>query len=96
MFEQERSMDALLLGRRTYEIFASCWPTAPDEIPFTGLFNGVPKYFASRTLADPLTWQGSSIVATCDRSNARTFEPDLKTLRANSFRHPSGLPCMRM
>lgn len=63
MFEQERSMDALLLGRRTYEIFASYWPTAPEEIPFSGLFNGVPKYVASRTLADPLTWQGSSIVA---------------------------------
>lgn len=63
MFEQERSMDALLLGRRTYEIFAGYWPTAPAEIPFSGLFNGVPKYVASRTLADPLTWQGSSIVA---------------------------------
>ncbi len=63
MFEQERSMDALLLGRRTYEIFADYWPTAPEEIPFTGLFNGVPKYVASRTLTEPLTWQGSSIVA---------------------------------
>src|SRR5258708_5035111 len=60
MFEQARSMDALLLGRRTYEIFANFWPTAPEEIPFTGLLNGVPKYVASRTLADPLAWQGSS------------------------------------
>ena len=45
-------MDALL-GRRTYEIFAGYWPTAPAEIPFTGLLNRVPKYVASRTLADP-------------------------------------------
>ena len=58
MFEQARSMDALLLGRRTYEIFANYWPGAPEEIPFTGLLNGVPKYVASRTLAGPLDLAG--------------------------------------
>jgi dihydrofolate reductase len=62
-FEQARSMDALLLGRRTYEIFAGYWPSAPQEIPFTALLNGVPKYVASRTLAGPLAWQGSALVA---------------------------------
>ena len=63
MFEQARSMDALLLGRRTYEIFANYWPTAPEEIPFTGLLNRVPKYVASRTLAGPLGWDGSTLIA---------------------------------
>ena len=62
VFEQAKSMDALLLGRRTYEIFAGYWPTAPEEIPFTSLLNGVPKYVASRTLARPLDWQGSTLV----------------------------------
>ena len=62
MFEQARRMDALLLGRKTYEIFANYWPTAPEEIPFTGLLNRVPKYVASRTLAEPLNWQGSAVV----------------------------------
>jgi dihydrofolate reductase len=62
MFERASSMDALLLGRRTYEIFAAYWPKAPDEIPFTGLLNRVPKYVASRTLAGPLAWQGSTLV----------------------------------
>ena len=62
MFEQAQSMDALLLGRKTYEIFAGYWPKAPEEIPFTGLLNGVPKYVASRTLADPLAWSGSTLV----------------------------------
>jgi dihydrofolate reductase len=62
VFEQARSMDALLLGRRTYEIFAGYWPDAPEEIPFTGLLNGAPKYIASRTLAGPLAWQGSTLL----------------------------------
>ncbi|WP_433824744.1 dihydrofolate reductase family protein [Actinoplanes sp. CA-015351] len=50
-------MDALLLGRRTYDIFAGYWPHQPGEI--ATLFNGIPKYVASR--ANPaLTWTGSS------------------------------------
>lgn len=62
IFEQASGMDALLLGRKTYEIFSNFWPNAPQDIPFTPLLNGVPKYVASRTLADPLAWQGSSLL----------------------------------
>ena len=56
-------MDALRLGRRTYQIFADYWPGASEEIPFTGQLNGVPKFVASRTLAGPLAWRGSTLVA---------------------------------
>ena len=62
MFERARSMDALLLGRRTFDIFANYWPSAPEEIPFTGLLNRVPKYVVSRTLTEPLGWHGSTLV----------------------------------
>ena len=62
IFEQASSMDALLLGRRTYEIFADYWPHASPEVPFTGLLNGVPKYVASRTLSGPLAWQASRLI----------------------------------
>jgi dihydrofolate reductase len=62
VFERARTMGALLLGRRTYEIFADYWPNASDEMPFTGLLNGVPKYVVSRTLAGTLAWQGSTLV----------------------------------
>ncbi|RKE17012.1 dihydrofolate reductase family protein [Streptomyces sp. TLI_171] len=50
--------DALLLGRRTYDIFAGYWPTAGDS-PFAELFNRIPKYVASRGKPD-LTWAGST------------------------------------
>jgi dihydrofolate reductase len=63
VFEKAKSMDALLLGRKTYEIFASYWPKAPEEIPFTGLLNRIPKYVASRTMSGPLAWQGSELLA---------------------------------
>lgn len=63
VFAAARSMDALLLGHRTYDIFAGYWPTAPDEIPFTELLNRVPKYVASRTLSEPLSWKGSSVLS---------------------------------
>jgi dihydrofolate reductase len=48
--------DALLLGRRTYDIFADYWPHQDDE--FGTLFNSIPKYVASRGTPD-LSWAGS-------------------------------------
>ncbi|SED89251.1 dihydrofolate reductase family protein [Streptomyces sp. TLI_105] len=48
--------DALLLGRRTYDIFASYWPQQDDY--FGRLFNRIPKYVASRGKPD-LSWAGS-------------------------------------
>jgi dihydrofolate reductase len=63
IFEEAKSMNALVLGRKTYEIFSSYWPSAPPESPFTSLLNSVPKYVASRTLSGSLAWQGSTLIA---------------------------------
>ncbi len=49
--------DALLLGRRTYDIFAAYWPHQDGE--FATLFNTIPKYVASRGTPD-LSWAGST------------------------------------
>ena len=52
-----------LLGRRTYEIFAAYWPNASeDERAFAEPLNTKPKYVASRTLSEPLEWQGSTLL----------------------------------
>lgn len=44
-------LDALLLGRTTYDIFAGYWPHQGDN-PIAAKFNAVPKFVASRTLTD--------------------------------------------
>ena len=52
--------DALLLGRRTYDIFAGFWPyyEGDEDSEIATLFNSVPKYVASRGKPD-LSWAGS-------------------------------------
>ncbi|MCM3780860.1 dihydrofolate reductase family protein [Microbacterium hydrocarbonoxydans] len=57
-------LDALLLGRRTYDIFAAYWPQHTDgpSGEIGRLFDRVPKYVATRDADLPLEWQGSSRV----------------------------------
>jgi dihydrofolate reductase len=52
----------LLLGRRTYEIFAAHWPNQPADDPLAGTFNELPKYVVSTTLSEPLAWQNSTLI----------------------------------
>jgi dihydrofolate reductase len=53
--------DALLLGRVTFEHFAQVWPSITDDEGFADRMNSVPKFVASRTLAEPLVWNATLI-----------------------------------
>ncbi len=60
--EQTMRPDALLLGRRTYEIFAAHWPRVTDpNDPVAAKLNSVRKYVASRTL-HKTEWHNSSLL----------------------------------
>lgn len=53
--------DALLLGRKTYEIFAPYWPNVDSDDPMAAKLNSMPKYVASRSLKD-VEWNNSTLI----------------------------------
>ncbi len=56
------SADALLLGRRTWQIWAAFWPTATGDLELARAMNTIPKYVVSNTLkrAD---WNNTTILS---------------------------------
>ena len=52
----------IVLGRRTYEDFASFWPNQTEPNPFTDVLNNTQKYVASQTLQEPLPWVNSTLL----------------------------------
>ncbi len=56
------STGGLVLGRRTYDIFAAYWPHQGDDAPFASFLNKAPKYVASKTLQEPLEWTNSHLI----------------------------------
>lgn len=57
------SADTLLLGRKTYDIFAGYWPTTGKDMEIGKIINGMTKYVASRTKdVGALTWEKSILL----------------------------------
>ena len=59
---QMAEADAMLLGRVTYQEFASYWPQQTDETPGADFMNGVTKYVVSTTLPSVDEWQNSTLI----------------------------------
>lgn len=60
--KDSRKAGALLLGRKTYDIFASYWPTIGKDMEWWGPFmNNIPKYVASKTLRKT-KWRNSVLL----------------------------------
>lgn len=61
-----KTTEALLFGRRTWQVMASAWPERGGD-PFADWMNTVPKYVASRTLSeDDLTWAPTTLLPAGD------------------------------
>jgi dihydrofolate reductase len=54
-YDQLASCDAMLMGRKTYDIYAATWPTRD------GAYRELIKYVASTTLESP-TWQNTTVL----------------------------------
>jgi dihydrofolate reductase len=54
------SCDAMVMGRRTYDVFAPVWPTRSGD-PLSDHINAMPKYVVSTTLKDP-EWNNTQVI----------------------------------
>ncbi len=76
----------LVLGRKTYEIFAAHWPF--DEGPIADAMNAATKHVASRTL-DSVDWAGSKLiegdVPTAVRSLKEGDGPELQVVGSSDL-----------
>jgi dihydrofolate reductase len=60
--QQMKAEAALLLGRKTFELFRGYWPTRTDDkTGITAHLNRVPKYALSRTIDEP-EWENTTVL----------------------------------
>lgn len=61
-----RRTEAVLQGRRTWQVMAGAWPERAGD-PFADILNSVQKYVVSDTLTDDdLTWKPTTIIRSAD------------------------------
>ena len=68
--------DAILLGRKTYEMFEPAWSTRTvEEDPGAPFFNDTQKYVVSGTLTEP-TWRNSEVLGPYDPDAIRKLKEE--------------------
>jgi dihydrofolate reductase len=68
--EVSKRTDALLYGRRTWQVMAGAWPARAGD-PFADWINAVDKYVVSNTLTEAdLTWEPTSLILGADLAKA--------------------------
>jgi dihydrofolate reductase len=74
---QLAASDTMLLGRNTYQQFASFWPQQGSEVELADHMNSVPKLVVSSTL-DKVEWNNTTLVpgaTAVEDLNARKRQP---------------------
>src|SRR5690242_8368129 len=56
-----READALLLGRKTWQIHGGAFEPMTEGDPFGDVMNAIPKYVVSTTLGDASAWRNSTL-----------------------------------
>ena len=74
-FQEMSQSDALLLGRKTWQIHGGAFEPLPPGDPFGDLMNAMPKYVVSTTLTTASAWRNSTLI----RSNV---VEEVRTLKA--------------
>jgi dihydrofolate reductase len=68
--EAAQRTDALLYGRRTWQVMAGAWPERAGD-PFADWINSVEKHVVSDTLSETdITWQPTSVIRSADLATA--------------------------
>ncbi len=62
-FQMMENADALLLGRKTWQIHGGAFEPMPDSDPFGAAMNAVHKYVVSTTLKSTNSWRNSTLIS---------------------------------
>jgi dihydrofolate reductase len=82
-YEQLAASDAMLMGRKTFEVYAATWPARHDR--YASQINAIHKYVASTTLQSP-TWDNTTVIRGGLADAVRALkEQDGKTILMHGF-----------
>ncbi len=62
-FQEMNQGDALLLGRKTWQIHGGAFDPVPAGDPFADIMNNMPKYVVSTTLTTTSAWRNSTLIS---------------------------------